>query len=100
MSNPRGNLPYLNGAGPGSAPMAGNYGAVGTQPDEEVVSEDSRGPRPLRRIAASVLSPGLSGWHGGCPAAAAIRKHFRQDSGGVLRSGRRSRRGAAWLTVG
>ena len=35
MSNPRGSLPYLNGAGPGSAPMAGNYGAVGTQPDED-----------------------------------------------------------------
>ena len=31
-----GGLPYLNGSGPGTSPMAGNYGAVGTQPDEEV----------------------------------------------------------------
>ena len=31
-----GRLPYLNGSGPGTSPMAGNYGAVGTQPDEEV----------------------------------------------------------------
>ena len=94
MSNPRGSLPYLNGAGPGSAPMAGNYGAVGTQPDEEVfrkIREDrARSDASLQAYGP----PRLSGWDGGCPAAAAIRKHFRQDPSGLFRPGRRSRSGA------
>ena len=62
------------------------------------LSEDSRGPGALRRIAASIRPPRLSGWDGGCPAAAAIRKHFRQDPGGVLCPGRRSRARGGRLT--
>ena len=35
MSNRRADPPYLNGAGPGNQPLAGNYGNPGTQPGED-----------------------------------------------------------------
>ena len=35
----RGNLPYINGAGPGTTPVPGCYGESGTQPGEDVFRE-------------------------------------------------------------